>query len=165
MKYSNEINEVIKLSKDVAVEIGDDYISSYHFLLASLRYNNLPKKIFEKLDWKFEHLRIQLNKEHKIKIENHYLTLEFEKSLKYSNYYAWTYFQNEISTEHLILAMIADERSFAGKYLNGVGMNYNRFKSELLQITSFRTREAFEKLGRNEFALRIGLTRLMNIFI
>ncbi|WP_298321386.1 Clp protease N-terminal domain-containing protein [uncultured Aquimarina sp.] len=162
MKFSSGLEKIIAESRLTAIDLSSGYISSYHFLIASLKSDNLPKKIFESNSWKFEKLIESLKSEEKQKVEKYYLTKEFESTLKHAKYYARTYLDNEIKTEHIILSMIADKKSFAGKYLTEIGMDYSKFKTECEKSRKMKSKSIYEFFGKNRFFVSIGIPKFIN---
>tara|TARA_R110002020_G_scaffold475618_1_gene711364 strand:+ start:5267 stop:5767 length:501 start_codon:yes stop_codon:yes gene_type:complete len=163
MKYSKEFDQLSKYSRECAIELGWSYISSYHFLIAMLKSDNLPNKIFKNRNWKFEHLLKSLEKEKdESKKGNYYLTKELETSIKNAKYYSWIYGASEIKSEHLMFAMLADNKSDTGKYLNSVGMDYSEFKSEYQNIKDLKVNKLLESIGKSNLAVQIGIPKLIN---
>ncbi|WP_405377576.1 Clp protease N-terminal domain-containing protein [Nonlabens sp. Asnod3-A02] len=162
MKFSPELEEIISNSRLTAIDLNSGYISSYHFLLAILRSDNLPKKIFESKNWKFEKLTESLKSKEKENVEKYYLTKEFEYTLKNSKYYARTYLDKEVSPEHIILSMLADKKSYAGKYLTEIGMDYSKFKVECETTREMTSKSILEFFGSNRLLVSIGIPKIIN---
>lgn len=163
MQFHQEIEEIIKTCRKVALDLGENYISSYHFLLAMLRSENLPHTIFDQKKMDFQYLTDYLQKEKLESIpENIYLTKEMERVLKISAYYAWVYYQSEIKAEHILFAMLADKRSFTGSLLIQNRMTYSDFENEYEKFKGPKKRKLFKVIGKNNFLIKIGFVKLIN---
>ncbi|WP_299246786.1 Clp protease N-terminal domain-containing protein [uncultured Aquimarina sp.] len=166
MKFNKELDEIVKNSRKIAIESGWNYISSYHFLLAMLKSENLPHSIFKNKEWKFKHLSGSIIKEkNDVVAEKYYLTKELETTLKNAKYYSWTYGESEVKPEHIIFAMLPDKNSDAGKYLISVGMDYSEFKFECEKIKKLKAKKIFEYFGKKSLTVKIGIPKLINSFI
>ena len=166
MKFNNEFDEVSKQSRETAIECGWSYLSSYHFLIGMLKFDNAPNKIFKNKNWEFEQLSKSLiRKKNEAVKGNYYLTKEIETSIKNAKYYSWIYGDTEIKPEHLVFAMLADKKSDAGKYLNSVGMDYAEFKSAYKNIKKLNSNKFLESIGKSNLAIQIGIPRLINKLI
>jgi len=163
MKFNKESEEIVKNSRETAIESGWNYISSYHFLLAMLKSENVPHSVFRNKDWEFKHLSESIiQKKNDEVAEKYHLTKELETTLKNAKYYSWTYGESEVKPEHIIFAMIADKNSDAGKYLVSAGMDYTEFKSECEKIRNLSTKKIFEFIGKNAVSVKIGIPKLIN---
>ena len=165
MKFNTELDEIVKNSREIAIKSGANHISSYHFLLAMLKSENLPHTIFKTKEWKFKQLTESILQENKIESEKYFLTKELETTLKDVKYYSWTYYNTEIKPEHIIFAMLPDKNSYAGKYLLSVGMDYSNFKCECEKIQKLKSRKFFEYLGKNSLIVKMRIPKLINNLI
>lgn len=161
MEFNKEIEIIFKDCRSLAIELGSDHLSSYHFILALLKTDNYPNVIFTKKKWEFIALQKSMLEIEKKYCENYFLTKEFEKALKNSKYYAWIYNQNEIKSEHIIFALLSDKKSYACKYLNSVGMNYFDFKTEYEKTAEFEPNIFFKIIVNNTFLKRIKIPNLV----
>ena len=85
MTFSKEFDELVKHSRETAIEFGWSFISSYHFLIGILKSDNLPNIIFKNKNWEFEQLSKSLIKEkNKLKtcIINYFSRCLFGKFLR-----------------------------------------------------------------------------------
>lgn len=53
MEFNKEIDVVIKNCKSIAIDLGSDHLSSYHFLIALSKTDNFPNEIFKNRNWNF----------------------------------------------------------------------------------------------------------------
>ncbi|CAL2080573.1 ClpA/ClpB-like protein [Tenacibaculum sp. 190524A05c] len=165
MNFNSEFDIIIKDCKLNAIQLNSEYISSYHFLLSTLNSDNFPRRIFESRNISFRDLVEKLQKDNSIKLERYFLTQEFETTLNSSKYYAKIYYQKDINPEHIILAMLADKNSLAGKYLNSIELSYINFKNDLESIVEIRTNKILEFFGSSTFFVSLGVPRLIQKFI
>lgn len=160
MKHSKEFDIIIKDSRLTAIELGWNHINSYHFLIAILKSDNLPSKIFKHKQWDFKSLANSLNnKISEAHSGDYYVTKELEDSIVLSKYYAWLFGAFEIQPEHVIFAMLANKNSLAGNYLTSIGMDYTNFKAKT--NSKLKTNKLFESIARNNLAIKIGLPKLI----
>ncbi|MCL5244937.1 hypothetical protein M4I21_03905 [Cellulophaga sp. 20_2_10] len=162
MKFNSELEKIISDSRLIAIDLNSGHISSFHFIIAILKSDNLPQKIFESKSWKFEKLIKILKSNEKQNVEKYFLTKEFEHTLKNAKYYARTYLDKEVNPEHIILSMLADKKSYAGKYLNEIGMDYSEFKIECKKTRKMTSKSVLEFFGSNRFLVSIGLPKIIN---
>jgi len=88
-----------------------------------------------------------------------YLTKEFERSLKISGYYSNVYHEHEVRTEHIILAMLADKRSFAGNFLFIIGITYPVYESYLIPN---KIDKLLRFIGQNDLLIRLRVLNFIN---
>jgi ATP-dependent Clp protease ATP-binding subunit ClpA len=160
MVFNKEIEVVIKDCRDVAIDLGSDHLSSYHFIIALLKTNNFPNEIFKNKNWNFIELYKSMLEVEKKKCKNYYLTLEFEKALKNAKYYSWIYNVKEVKSEHIILALLADRKSYAGEYLRCLGMNYFEFKTQYEKIKKQNANKFLEKIGTNKITIALKIPNI-----
>ncbi|WP_299107155.1 Clp protease N-terminal domain-containing protein [uncultured Tenacibaculum sp.] len=164
MKLSNKAEKVLADSRLTAIDLNSEYISSLHFLIALLKSDNLPRKVFDSKNWNFEELSESLKseKETENEIERYFLTKEFEYTLKNVKFYSKMYFDKETKPEYILLFMLADKKSYAGRYLREIGMDYLIFKNESKKYREMRTSKTLEFIGSNRFLTSIGLPKNLN---
>lgn len=161
MEFNKEIEIILKDCRNLAIELGSDHLSSYHFILALLKTDNFPNLIFRKKKWEFIELQKSMIEIEKKYCENYFLTKEFEKALKDSKYYAWIYNLNEIKSEHIIFALLSDKKSYAGKYLSSIGFDYLDFKTEYEKTEVLKPNNFLEIIGNNDFLTRLKIPNLI----
>ncbi|WKB82787.1 Clp protease N-terminal domain-containing protein [Cellulophaga lytica] len=134
MELGSELEKIIANSRLVAIDLNSEYISSFHFLIATLQSDNIAQKIFKSYDWKFQNLIELLKSDDKKIVEKYYLTKEFDAILRNGSFYARIYSDIKVNPEHIILAMLANKNSYAGNYLNEIDMDYFKFKKECRKL-------------------------------
>jgi len=163
MQFNKDLEQIIVGSKEVAIGLGDSYISSHHFLLSVVGSENPLQTIFLDKKSEFEILGRSLQKEKVNEVNSKfYLTKEFERSLKISGYYSNVYHEDEIRTEHIILATLADKRSFAGNFLLSIGITYPVFESYLIPN---KISKLLRFIGQNDLLIRLGALKFINSFL
>ena len=165
MEFNKEIEIILKDCRSVAIELGSDHLSSYHYILGLLKTDNFPNRIFKNKKWKFIELSKSMMKMEKKNCETYFLTKEFEKALKNAKYYSWIYNLDEVKSEHIILALLSDKKSYAGEYLTSIGMNYSDFKTEYEKIEKQKANKFLEMIANNTFTMKLKIPNLIyNLF-
>lgn len=149
----------------MAMALGDDHISSYHFLLAVERHENSCATIFHSNNLSFNALYEALKKDIPTDLGNYYLTKELENTYLCSAYYAWVYRSRDIGIEHFILAMLTNKKSLAGQYLSNQLITYQSFKIECEKNNVWHAKILFEKLGQNSLFVLLRIPKLMSRMI
>jgi len=159
MQFNNNVEQIITRSREIAIGLGDNYISSHHFLLSVIGSENPLRNIFSDKKSEFESLKGSLQKGKLNEVNSKfYLAKEFERSLKISGYYSNVYYENEIKMEHIILSMLADKRCFAGSYLNSLGLTYSVFESSLFLS---KKKKLLRIIGKNNMMVKSGFVNFL----
>jgi ATP-dependent Clp protease ATP-binding subunit ClpA len=165
MKFNNEIQVILNDSRSIAIDLGSDHISSFHFILALLKSDNFPNEIFKKKEWNFVALYKSMLKVEKKNCKKYYLTVEFEKAIKNATYYSWIYNVKEIKSEHVILALLTDKKSFAGAYLTSLGLDYIKFKTLYEKVKKQNANKLLELIGTNQLTIKLKIPNMVyNLF-
>jgi len=69
------------------------------------------------------------------------------------------YHEDEIKAEHIILAMLADKRSFAGNFLFTIGVTYPVFESCLIPD---KINKLLRFIGQNHLLICLGVLKSIN---
>jgi len=140
-KYSKQLKDVISYSKEEAIRLGNDYISPEHLFLGVLRdgeskiittLHNLGvdlKKIRKKIEAEIKTDRIITN----IKINEFPLLKNTERVLKLIILEAQSFKTEEITSEHLILAILKEEGNWVAKFLAEDKISYEVVKEEFIK--------------------------------
>lgn len=153
-KFSPRVKDVISYSREEALRLGNDFIGVEHLLLGLIREgegNGIRILNEFKLDLKhirqeIEHGLMKSSKTYAQPAANIPLVKQAEKVLKMTYLEAKLFKSPVIGTEHLLLSILKDEDSVAGKILNKYGVIYDNAKDELENKM-----EEEEKLPRAEF--------------
>lgn len=139
-KFSPKVKKIISLSRDEAVRLGQDFISTEHLLLGLIKEpDNLAVKVLQVLD--VDRLELeQLIEESTqrrpaspsaIHVGNLPLTKQAEKVLKVTLLEAKKLKSEEIAPEHLMLSILKEENDPACKILKQFDVDYEVFRDEL----------------------------------
>ncbi|WP_055446855.1 Clp protease N-terminal domain-containing protein [Lacinutrix mariniflava] len=162
MVFNEEFNNIIKNSRDLAIQYESRFIFSYHFLLALKDSKGIAGKIIKSNNWDFGPIEEALLRDEATEIlDKYFLLREFENSIKNSNFYSWVYNQHTVKPEHVLFAMLADKDSLAGKHLRSIGVTYSSFKKDYQILKETNTKSFFEILGKNIFFVTIGFPRFI----
>ena len=142
--FSNRANQVIKISRDEALKLGNEYIGSEHILLGILlEGEGVAAQTLRNLSINFDQLRDKIEDSVRAnsaldadKSGNLPLTKQAEKALKVSTIEAKIYKSDVIGTEHILLSIVREEDNLAAKLLLEFGVNYEIIRREIDNIFS-----------------------------
>jgi len=135
-KFSNQVKEVISLSKEEALRLGHSYIGTEHIILGLLREGDskavsLLKQLGVSLD-ELRHVIEQAIKgtaTHDIKnMADISLTKQSEKALKITYLEAKIFKSSVIGTEHLLLSILREEDNLGSQILSKFNITYDVVK-------------------------------------
>jgi len=138
-KFSNQVKEVIALSKEEALRLGHSYIGTEHIVLGLLREGDSKAiSILKQLGVSLEELRqvieqaIKGTATHDIKnIANISLTKQSEKALKITYLEAKIFKSQVIGTEHLLLSILREEDNLGSQILSKFHITYEIVKKAI----------------------------------
>ncbi|GAB4257870.1 MAG: ATP-dependent Clp protease ATP-binding subunit [Saprospiraceae bacterium] len=139
-KFSPKVKKIISLSRDEAVRLGQDFISTEHLLLGLIKEtDNLAVKVLQVLDvdaLELEQLIEEATQRRPaspsaIHVGNLPLTKQAEKVLKVTLLEAKALKSEEIAPEHLMLSILKEENDPACKILKQFDVDYEVFRDEL----------------------------------
>lgn len=141
-KFSNRVNEVIKMSKEEALRLGHDYIGTEHLLLGMIREGEgIGIGVLKKLGVPLDKLRVDIEKSthgtatHSMKsLANIPLTRASEKVLKITYLEAKMFKAKEIGTEHLLLSILRDTDNLVTQLLKKFEVTHDAVR-EILEDT------------------------------
>lgn len=137
--FSTKALDVINLSRQEAVRLGNDYTGVEHILLGLLREGSgLAVRVLKEFNVDLNALRNKLetylSKSGNI-TQNNISKVDFtkqsEKVIKVTLLEAKLFKSDVIDTEHLLLSILKDENSVACRTLNTFGILYENVKDEL----------------------------------
>ena len=154
--YTPGMREVLKLSKAEAGRLGHDYIGPEHFLLGIIRKGDgLAVQTLMNLDVDLEDMKMELErmldigKGPTVGLFSHNAdakrVLEASKHIAHEMKHGW------VGTEHLLLALIKEQQTLAGKCLSQFGVDYEKARKEVVTVIegssagAGKNKEAFEK--------------------
>jgi ATP-dependent Clp protease ATP-binding subunit ClpC len=138
-KFSNQVKEVISLSKEEALRLGHSYIGAEHIILGLLREGDSKAvSLLKQLGVSLEELRYVIEQAikgtatHDIKnIANISLTKQSEKILKYTYLEARDLRCSVIGTEHLLLAILREEDNLGSQILRKFNITHELVKKAI----------------------------------
>jgi len=139
-KFSNRVNEVIRLSREEALRLGHDYIGTEHLLLGILREGDgMAAKILRNLTQDLYRLKKGIEDTIKttttsLSLGNVPLTKQAEKVLKITYLEAKLFRTDKIGTEHLLLSLLRDEENIAAQILSQFDITYDIVRREAEDI-------------------------------
>ncbi len=156
MDFSSGCDLVVERSREVAIEVGDDYISSLHFLIAISETGHFKPVHSESLATSFDSLKAGLYKG-KLEIlpKDFYLTRELENALKTCKFYAWLKRMEEVTPNEIVESMLNDRKSLAGNYLKELGFGVRNLGEPKANRGSFDLRKPVAILGFEGFPKRV----------
>lgn len=140
--FSNRVNEVIKLSREEAIRLGNDYIGTEHLLLGIIREGQglaviVLKNLGIDLLQISKAIEASVNEPREtVSSSNIPLTKQAEKVLRITYLEAKLYRSDVIGTEHLLLSLLREEDNIASNILLHFNLNYELVKNELDNIQS-----------------------------
>ena len=138
-KFSKRVKDVITLSREEALRLGNDYIGAEHLMLGMIREGEgVALGILRKLGVALEELKISLEQVTKTSEEGGVknplsipLTKQSEKVLKITYLEARIFKSETIGTEHLLLSILRDNDSVATQILTKHHVTYDSVKEML----------------------------------
>ena len=151
-KFSQEIKEIIRASRNEAVRLGNDAVGTEHLLLGILQGREyLANKVLESLEVDISELRdftersldskrnkaenFTPDKEIEGKLTEERLDKHAAKVLKVSLLEAKVLKNEEVTPEHLMLSILKHNENRASKILSQFDIDYDTFKNELFYLT------------------------------
>ncbi|PGH37495.1 MAG: Clp protease ClpC [Candidatus Nephrothrix sp. EaCA] len=161
-KFSNRVNEVIRMSKEEALRLGHDYIGTEHLFLGMIREGDgTGIGVLKKLGVPLDKLRIEIERStrgtasHAIKnISNIPLTRGSEKVLKMTCLEAKVFKAKEVGTEHLLLSILRDADNLVTQLLKKFEVTHDAVREMLEERAdspraASDTDDADEDMGRS----------------
>lgn len=146
-QYSNRVKDVLRYSQEEALKYGNDFIGSEHIILGMIREGEgIAIKILRNLGVDLEKLRESIvNKLEGTVSGTSSASLPFSKQLEKILFLSFSeakiYKTDIVGTEHVLLAILREQKNLAKEVLNNFGVNYDKVKNELDNILSGRTWE------------------------
>ncbi len=157
--FSNDIKEVITISKEIALQYKCDTLDTSHLLLGIIKHSkndtfilldklketkHLEDKLINYVKESFSKINFDKN------IKNVHLSRYAERALKTTFLEAKIFQSNEINCFHLILCILRNEEDKSTQILKWYGLDYEIFKSLFLDFLSSKNEE--EKTNKVELA-------------
>lgn len=140
-KSSQRVAEVIKLANQIAREYEQEYVGTEHVLLAIQREGaGIGAAILAKHGATAERLRAEVDKLIRKRLEETWVFGRLPGTPHFKNVMAVAIQQcqqledREVSTEHMLLALLQERGSVAHKALKAVGLTYSTARNDLLAL-------------------------------
>lgn len=139
-KFSPRVKDIMRLSREEALRLGNDYIGVEHLLLGLIRQGDgLAISVLTEFNLDLEQIRLEIesylsrssSKRKSIDAERLPLVKQAEKVFKVTYLEAKLFKSPIIGTEHLLLSILKDENNVACRTLNKYGVIYENVKDEL----------------------------------
>ncbi len=151
-KFSQEIKDIIKASRNEALRLGNDFVGTEHLLLGILMGREyLANKVLESLEVDLEEIReytertvdnkrgkredFAPDQEADRKMIEERLDKHAAKVLKVSLLEAKVLKNDEVAPEHLMLSILKHKDNKASKILGQFDIDYDTYKNELYYLT------------------------------
>ncbi len=157
-KFSAGVKNLLKVSKDEATRLSNEYVAPEHFLLAMLKLNQAKAHVLLKeFDVPFEVVHLELERILKKSAQASLfkpnpipLLKQSENILKQSFLESKVFKSNVIGTEHILLTMLKYEDSAACQILNKHGVKYENLKDEYMSMNKNYTSPKAEFPGNRD---------------
>ena len=135
-RYTEKARRVIFYARDEASQFGSPYIESEHMLIAVMREDKALMNRFLPADTSFELIFKQIHNQTPVreKISTSVdlpLSNECKRALAYAAEEAQRLSHQHIGTEHLLLGLLREEKSFAAEILQERGLQLRAVREEL----------------------------------
>jgi ATP-dependent Clp protease ATP-binding subunit ClpC len=139
-RYTENARRVIFFARYEASQFGSPYIETEHILLGLLREDKALTRRFLRGQEKVDSMRKQIEEATVVreKVSTSVdlpLSHECKQVLIYAAEESERLAHQHIGTEHLLLGLLRQERSFAAQLLNEQGVRLSRVREELVQAT------------------------------
>lgn len=158
MDYSEKLHEILRNSREEAIRLGNNYLGTDHFCLALIRENQcLATDVLTELNCDIAFLKdtieqhlmasTPLNPDETDSIP---ITTDAQNILKIAQFEAINLSIKEIDTEHLLLAILRDEKSICAKAMREYGVTYASAKNIILKKYNHNNSSEPNDLFNNE---------------
>ncbi len=151
-KFSPRVQDIMLHSREEAVRMGNPYIGLEHIFLGIADDNtNNALQILRNLDLDVKAFRQKLEASIKTNnvvpgnTDNLPLTKQAERALKFTYIVAKDFNSEQVSSEHLMLAILHDDNNIVSQRLEYEGITFNKYKKEVEKLTP-----NYPAKGRNE---------------
>ncbi len=143
-RFSPQVKQVIRRSRDVAIKLGHDYIGIEHLLLGIMKEEeSLAVRVLDSLEVNMEELkdsieesiqRVPSSAKSSENVGNLPLNKQAEKILKVTFLEAKMLKSEEIASEHLMLSILKHKDNMASRILSKFDVDYEGYKKELQYV-------------------------------
>ncbi len=156
-KFSNRAKDVLTFSREEAARLGNQYLGLEHFMLGIIRegeglaiqlltYFGVDLVEFKK---SIEDT-IRSPKLSNIKLDNIPMAKQALRALKLTYLEAKIFNSDVVDTEHMLLAILKDDKNLVTSKLETYGVSYSTLKNELISIQKEKTGESILETPKAE---------------
>ncbi len=142
-KSCARLAEVIKLANQIAREYDQEYVGTEHVLLAIQREgSSVGASVLAKRGITVEKLRGEVDRLIKKSMEETWVFGRLPGTPHFKNVMATAINQcqqldaQEVCTEHLLLALLKERGSVAGKALKNLGLAFDETRADVIELTA-----------------------------
>ncbi len=146
-KFSPVVKQIIHQSGQEARRLGHDYVGAEHLLLGILHErDSLPVRVLENLMVDILELKKRVESTipkrstfppaENLSVGEFQMTTQLQRILKVTFLEARLLKSEEVQPEHLMLSLLKHTDTFATKFLNEYGVDYETFKKEMEYVRS-----------------------------
>ena len=155
-KFTKSGERVIEISNDIAINLGHSYIGTEHLLYGLVKEKNgIACKVLEKQNINskivLEKIEEIIGKNNLVKIYNVGFTPRLKKVIENAFNEAKKIGSDFIGTEHLLIGIIKEADSIAGRILIDLGIDINKIYKELVKILNEIEKEDFISLNDDNY--------------
>jgi ATP-dependent Clp protease ATP-binding subunit ClpA len=140
-KSSQQVTDVMRMANDLAHEYEQEYVGTEHVLLAIAANGSSPgSRVLQNHGLTSAKLRAEVDRLIKKRLEETWVFGRLPGTPHFKNVMATAIEQcqqleaKEVSTEHLLLALLKEKGSVAYKALHNLGLTYEKARSEVLNL-------------------------------
>lgn len=140
-KSSQQVTDVMRMANDIAHEYEQEYVGTEHVLLAIAANGPSPgTTVLQNHGLTASKLRSEVDRLIKKRLEETWVFGRLPGTPHFKNVMATAIEQcrqleaKEVGTEHLLLALLKEKGSVAYKALNNLGLNYEKARSDVLNL-------------------------------
>lgn len=153
-KFTKSAERVIEISKNIAINLGHSYIGTEHLLYGlSKEKNGIASKVLEKQNINdkniLEKIEDIIGSNSFLKIYSIGFTPRLKKVIENSFNEAKKLDSDYIGTEHLLIGVIKENDSIAGRILFELGIDINKLYKQLVKILNDIEKEDFVNTNNN----------------
>lgn len=140
-KFTDRAKNVLAYSREEVIRLGNNYLGLEHILLGIFREGQgMAIQLLTYFGVDFDECKKSIEDDIKepkhpaTKVENIPMSRQAVKALKITYLEAKSLHSELVGTEHMLLAILKDDKNLATSKLEKYGVNYNAFREELLSI-------------------------------
>ena len=156
-KFSNRAKDVLTFSREEAARLGNQYLGLEHFMLGIIREGEgLAVQLLTYFGVDLVECKksiedtIRSPKLSNIKLDNIPMAKQALRALKLTYLEAKIFNSDVVDTEHMLLAILKDDKNLVTSKLETYGVSYSTLKNELISIQKEKTGESILETPKAE---------------